>query len=416
MALDPSIILGGRSPNILGALTSGAQAAAATNAVMRDNALAQTYAQHGAGIAAGDQSALNALAMRDPFAAQQAQAGRLQMDATQQRMQFDREEMAMLYEDAKAKAAEYSRTISAQQRAAEAADIESKVQGAAVLYDRGDRQGFEAFLASSGLDPAQFPFEQFPAIAATYIGFADALKLGAQEAPEWQAATPEQAAAYGAQAGQYNTKTGKFDPINPPSGMAIETTPDGGMRLVQGPGASSGSVKFTEGQGKDNVFVTRARGALQKLEPVAGALTSRMDRAADFVPFGLGREVQGDSFQVAQQAGDEYLQAILRKDTGAAITTQEQELYGKTYLPQPGDGPAVLRAKAEARVRAIKAIEAGMSPEQMVVVDRAEIETAKGVAGATRTNSQAPQPGEIQDGFRFKGGNPADPSNWEAAQ
>jgi hypothetical protein len=24
----------------------------------------------------------------------------------------------------------------------------------------------------------------------------------------------------------------------------------------------------------------------------------------------------------------------------------------------------------------------------------------------------APQPGEIRDGYRFKGGNPADPNNW----
>ena len=27
---------------------------------------------------------------------------------------------------------------------------------------------------------------------------------------------------------------------------------------------------------------------------------------------------------------------------------------------------------------------------------------------------QGPQPGAIVDGYRFKGGNPADPANWEA--
>ena len=156
-----------------------------------------------------------------------------------------------------------------------------------------------------------------------------------------------------------------------PQGMSIETGPDGQLRIVQGAGAGMGKP-FTEAQSKDVVYSTRAQGALDVLEPVANSLTSLQSRAAEFDPTGYVRgAVQSEEYQVAKNAGDEFLQAILRKDTGAGITAQEQELYGKTYLPQPGDGPQVLEAKKAARQRAVAAINAGMSPQQMVAAERA---------------------------------------------
>lgn len=179
-----------------------------------------------------------------------------------------------------------------------------------------------------------------------------------------------------------------------PQGMSIESDGQGGFRMVQGAGVTGDSRPFTEGQSKDVVYSTRARGALETLDPRADALTNRGELAAEMVPFGLGREWQSDQFQVAKNAGDEFLQAILRKDTGAAITEQEQALYGKTYLPQPGDSEAVLAQKQQARQRAIAAIEAGMSPSQMIAQER-------GLAAST---PDADAPG-IPDGI--------DPADWE---
>lgn len=186
----------------------------------------------------------------------------------------------------------------------------------------------------------------------------------------FRVASPEEANQYGAQAGQFGPD-GRFYPNNPPSGMSIESDGQGGFRVVQGPGAGD-AKPFTEGQAKDNVFTTRARGALPVLDQYAPRLTSVGQRALDYDPTGIVRGgLQDPEFQIAKTAGDEFLQAILRKDTGAAITTQEQELYGKTYLPQPGDSSEVQAYKAQARQRAVAAIEAGMSPAQMMAQERA---------------------------------------------
>ena len=189
--------------------------------------------------------------------------------------------------------------------------------------------------------------------------------------PEFRRATAEEAAAYGAQGGQFGPD-GRFYAVDVPQGMTIESDGAGGFRMVQGPAGAGTAKPFTEGQSKDVVYATRAQGALQVLEPVAETLTSLPSRMAESDPTGIIRgRVQSPEYQIARNAGDEFLQAILRKDTGAAITPGEQALYGVTYLPQPGDGPEVLAAKTTARQRAVAAINAGMSPAQMVAAEKA---------------------------------------------
>jgi hypothetical protein len=196
---------------------------------------------------------------------------------------------------------------------------------------------------------------------------------------QYRQASRDEAAGYGAQGGQFGPD-GKFYPINPPSGMSIESDGQGGFRIAQGPGR--GSKPFTEGQSKDIVYSTRARGALSTLDNLAPNLTGRVDRALDMDPTGIAREMlQSPDYQVAKTAGDEFLQAILRKDTGAAITAQESELYGKTYLPQPGDQPETLVYKQQARARAVNALEAGMSPAQIIAQERALSEQGLGIGG-----------------------------------
>jgi hypothetical protein len=209
-------------------------------------------------------------------------------------------------------------------------------------------------MAAINLEKAQLELEQ----------------LRTPKGPEFRRATPEEAAAYGAQGGQFGPD-GRFYAVDVPQGMTIESDGAGGFRMVQGPGAAT-AKPLTEAQSKDVVFATRAQGALAVLDPVAEELTNLGSRAAEIDPTGVVRgRVQSPEYQVAKQASDEFLQAILRKDTGAAITPAEQALYGVTYLPQPGDGPAVLEAKRAARQRAVAAIEGGMSAAQIIAQEKA---------------------------------------------
>ena len=61
-----TIAMGIRSPDIVGQLARSAQAAGVQNNVMRENRLMQLYRDQGAGIAAGEEGALAALAQHNP--------------------------------------------------------------------------------------------------------------------------------------------------------------------------------------------------------------------------------------------------------------------------------------------------------------------------------------------------------------
>lgn len=200
-------------------------------------------------------------------------------------------------------------------------------------------------------------------------------------------ATPEEAAQYGAAGGQFGPD-GRFYPINPPSGTALSVDPTtGAVSFQQG----SGVKPLTEGQSKDAVYATRAEGSLGTLDQFGDALTNPLGHAAEKDPTGLIRRQQSPEFQQAQQAGREFLQAILRKDTGAAITTDEMDSYGRTYLPMPGDGPELLRQKQIARKRALEALKAGMPPQAI-------LQQEKALANVDASTAQGPQ--QDEEGWR----------------
>lgn len=375
MALNPGIILSGRQPDLVNALVQGTQAAAMQGDTLHMQGYRNALLEHGPGAFQGDQQARAMLAQYDPQAMQGMAQADLGMEATRLGMEQTRQQMRILDENARRQAAEMMR---AQGQAATMAEVEASnrvLQGALMTPDP---QTWDAFVMAQGAPELVGQFDNRQALAAMAMDMSDvagmvfaqpaeepasftALRMRAAEAG-LQPGTPEYQ-AFMAQGGAESNQMTVYDPA---TGRPI---------LTQGTG--NAARPFTEAQSKDNVFFARASGALQALEPVADALASRGERLAEGVPLGLGRELQSEDFQVALNAGNEFLQAILRKDTGAAITAQEQVLYGETYLPQPGDGPAVLEAKRQARARALAAIEAGMSPDQILAAGQALVSSAQ---------------------------------------
>lgn len=146
----------------------------------------------------------------------------------------------------------------------------------------------------------------------------------------------------------------------PKSGNGISIGPDGTLQA-----GSSGQPRLTEVQSKDIGFYTRGREAMKNLGD-GHALTSYLSNAGAHVPV-IGNKLAGSDYQQEQQAGNEFLSSILRKDSGAAITKQEQETYARMYLPQPGDSADTLKQKTSARKTALDAINRGMGPAQKLV-------------------------------------------------
>jgi len=144
--------------------------------------------------------------------------------------------------------------------------------------------------------------------------------------------------------------------------MGIRTNPDGTIEFVQG----SDLPKYTEAQSKDINWALRMEGALKDFEPVASELTNVIGNLAQLDPTKLSRYAQSDDFQKAIVAGKEFLAPLVRKDTGAAVTNKEWELYSDIYIPQVGDGEAKLKQKAIARQRALDALKAGLPPQYVL--------------------------------------------------
>lgn len=196
-------------------------------------------------------------------------------------------------------------------------------------------------------------------------------------------------------------------------GMSLQVDPETGAVTFQ----QGGNIKpLTESQSKDTVYSTRAAGALPLIDKFGEELTSLPQSVGGQVP-GVGNYLKSKEYQQAEQAGKEFLQAILRKDTGAAIHQHEMESYGVVYLPRPGDSPEVLAQKKASRSRALEAIKAGMPAQAILAQERAlaagGTDTGSGVAQQPKS---PPQVGEARYGYKFKGGDPSEPSNWEKAK
>lgn len=190
---------------------------------------------------------------------------------------------------------------------------------------------------------------------------------------------------------QWNAETGSWDRVGgvkAPSGMSITTNPDGTVSVTQGPTGG----KMTEMNSKDMVYAKRAAGALPLIDKLGDSLTSLSESVGANAPV-VGNYMKSPQYQQAEQAGKEFLQAILRKDTGAAITAQEVDEYGTVYLPRPGDSPEVLAQKKASRNRALEALALGIPPDLILRLEQSGVELP---ASGGNTGGWTEMPGGVR--------------------
>lgn len=145
-------------------------------------------------------------------------------------------------------------------------------------------------------------------------------------------------------------------------GRSVEdVTPELGGSGPTNPYAAKG--KMSEAQGKDALYAARMMNAENALvDPkIVEAGLSRTERGLASIPY-IGNSLVGSSYQKFDQAQRDFINATLRRESGAAIAQSEFDNANRQYFPQPGDGPDVLQQKAINRAEAIKGFAAGAGP------------------------------------------------------
>lgn len=186
----------------------------------------------------------------------------------------------------------------------------------------------------------------------------------------------------------------------------------GSLEAIPGGPATKGATA-TEGERKASTLLQRMEGAQQQMN---AALSD--DARADTPGLlskglrGVGAEslantITGSERQRVEAAELDFLDAGLTLGTGAAYTREQLEGYRRSYFPQIGDTDDTIADKAVRRQRLTEAAQ--------IAAGRAAVPTGYG-SSANQSNGarhKSALPGQVMDGYRFKGGNPADRNAWE---
>lgn len=124
--------------------------------------------------------------------------------------------------------------------------------------------------------------------------------------------------------------------------------------------AAAANKPLTDVQVNSALYADRAHEAEAVLSKLGHVLTSAKGRALDNIPG--GNAAQSADYQKASQAKTNFLMAVLRKESGAAIGKDEIATGDKQYFPQFGDTQGVINQKAVNRATAIAGIQKGAGP------------------------------------------------------
>ncbi|MGI4846164.1 MAG: hypothetical protein ACRYF7_22980 [Janthinobacterium lividum] len=144
-----------------------------------------------------------------------------------------------------------------------------------------------------------------------------------------------------------------------PSGYRQQA--DGSLVAIPGGPADPNSPtgkQPTEFQGKSAIFGARAEEADRIISELEGQYSpagiNAKNAAASIWGVGgvlgaIGNSKLSEASQRADQAKRDFINAVLRQESGAAIAESEFDNANKQYFPQPGDSAAVIKQKAANR-------------------------------------------------------------------
>lgn len=169
----------------------------------------------------------------------------------------------------------------------------------------------------------------------------------------------------------------------------------------------------TPDQSKAALFGRRMEQAEKVFGDLGDAGFSRADisqGALSLLPEGM----QPGSLQQQNQAERNFLNAVLRRESGAAISPKEIAEGAKQYFPRGGDSPEVAEQKRQNRALALAGMraEAGQAFEKIPPVDTPPRAAKSNSLIPEAIAAKPPAKGAEMDGYLFLGGDPANPKSW----
>lgn len=154
--------------------------------------------------------------------------------------------------------------------------------------------------------------------------------------------------------------------------------PDGSLAAITGgpadPKAKTGAdgmPKLTEAQGKANLYQSRATESDRIMSELEGKYSpmaiNAKQKAGETWVVGGGLEAAANAMlpenaQKVEQSQRDFVNAILRQESGAVINPDEFKNAQKQYFPQPGDGDGVIAQKKKNRATAIAGLKVMAGP------------------------------------------------------
>lgn len=147
-------------------------------------------------------------------------------------------------------------------------------------------------------------------------------------------------------------------------GYMVQTADGPQFVPVGSPKANTERAEFNVSQASAAGYADRMIAADQTLDNPAltTAQTDAGNYALTAATFGAGNFFTSEEWQQADQAQRDFINAILRRESGAVISESEFANARKQYFPQPGDSEAVIAQKAANRKNAINGVVRAAGP------------------------------------------------------
>lgn len=151
-----------------------------------------------------------------------------------------------------------------------------------------------------------------------------------------------------------NRQTGVPEPINVPGENKQPLNPFAPAGKMTD--AQANAALYANRMAESNDILSRYNDINKGVGGWAGGVVSNV------APSGVANNMLGKDRQQFMQAQRNFINAVLRRESGAVISDQEFDNARQQYFPQPGDSAEVIQQKSQNRLTAIQGIMGAAGP------------------------------------------------------